>query len=193
MDVIIRLLKDNKKEITYDKDKKINLGLTSEYKKEHKKAAIIFSFILCLLLLICILINCEDEEKLVIYLFLVLSIITTIYCLLSINEKVEIENGVITRTNCFKKKKIIGNLSDIKYFTTVENEAVVYKENYKKMFSFRYTISKTHKSFYKYLLDNHNDIIPIFKNKITCVICSFVILWVVATIFLLLYFLKNLF
>ena len=59
------------------------------------------------------------------------------------------------------------------------------------MFSFRYTISKTHKSFYKYLLDNHNDIIPIFKNKITCVICSFVILWVVATIFLLLYFFEK--
>lgn len=151
------------------KDKKINLGLTNEYKKSCKQGAIFFSIPSIILLLVCIFVDLDVWGKIITYFFFFLSVIVTFYYLLSINIKVEIENGVITKTNCFKIKKIIGNLSDITSFSTFNDKAIVYKENYKKMFSFRYKISKTHKEFYQYLLDNHNTTIPIYRCKPICV------------------------
>lgn len=175
----------------YGLDKKITLELTKDYKKNYKIASLFLSIISAMLILICIFVKFNIAEKIIIYSLTIVSIISAIYCALIINVKLEIDHGTIAKYNCFKRKKIIGNLSDIIYFTTSDNDAIVYKENYKKMFTFKYTISKIHKSFYKYLLDNHNDIIPIFKNKFSCITTSAIIVFLVVITFWLLFSIEK--
>lgn len=174
-------------------NKKIVLELTKYYKKDYKIGCIILTFITALLIIFLFLLNIGWYEKLGLYIFCMLFIIMFIYFIFVINTKVEIYKGIITKYYIFKIKKVVGKLSDITSFSTFNKKAIVYKNKFQKMFSFEYKISKTHKKFYQYLMDNFNDEIPIYRYKPVYISIYIVILLYSFFIFGYLYFINQYF
>ena len=148
-----------------DFNKKIILELTTEYKKDYRKASIILAIIIALIFSLTFLINFEHYDKFIMYIFGMLFVILFFYYTLIVNIKIVIDKGIITKYNGFKIKTVIGKLSDITTFSTFDEKAIVYKNKYQKMFSFNYKISKVHKAFYQYLINNFNEEIPIYRYK----------------------------
>lgn len=71
------------------------------------------------------------------------------------NYKIEIENDVITKTNIFNKKKVIGNISEITTYSE-ELPIVTVLNNNQKLFSFSIHGREDNKIFYEYLKSNYN-------------------------------------
>ena len=80
------------------------------------------------------------------------------------NYKIEIENDVITKTNIFNKKKVIGNISEITTYSE-ELPIVTVLNNNQKLFSFSIHGREDNKIFYEYLKSNYNFNIYINRLK----------------------------
>ena len=142
-----------------NKDKKI-IAISQSDKKICNILIYILMGILLIFNLITLLVNI-----LLLILILPLSILGVFIIYNRINNyKIEIENDVITKTNIFNKKKVIGNISEITTYSE-ELPIVTVLNNNQKLFSFSIHGREDNKIFYEYLKSNYNFNIYINRLK----------------------------
>lgn len=107
-----------------------------------------------------------------IYLFIVICPLSIIFLVTFCNylyTRIEIENSIITKTNLFNRRKVLGNMSLITSYTINLLNIIVFSNN-KKIFSFN-PVGEDNFSFREYLKNNYEFSICVFGNKVLSYFC----------------------
>lgn len=150
----------------FNENKKIVLGFNEKDKKVFNILKNIIIILIGILLLIInnffdgILLNIVFIDIICIILYLLL-ILSTLYIK---NQKIEIDNSIIIKTNLFNNRRVIGNISEITSFCASITDVIVLKNN-KKYFSFQIHGGSDNYDYYSYLKNNYNNSIYIKGTK----------------------------
>ena len=155
-------------------NKKIVLGSNPKIKKVCNIVCIIMLTLWIILLLISIGFNTATVFNKII-LLIITSTLTMVYITIFfnyLNEKIEIENSVITKVSLFNKKKVICNLSDITSFSNNYYNIVVLN-NDKKIFDFLKNGRDDNLNFLKYLQNHYKKSFYIDRRLSFIIISTF--------------------
>ncbi len=150
-----------------DLNKKIILGANE---RDKKIVNVLVYMILISLVIVFIISNIYLEGSLLTRIvinfnFSIFTLLIIFNILLYKNQKIEIENSIITEINLFNKREEIGTISESTSFCASTTDVTVLKDN-KKYFSFKIHGTSDNREFYNYLKDNYSDSIFIKGSKI---------------------------